>query len=230
MEQAFFPVTRREAERQGIPFSSDANKNALFPSQLKELRERKGISQAVLARALGVSKSTIGLWETGDTLPDAKSLHDLAVYFDVSADYLLGLSRGTKHEYHDFAKLTHFSPTTISNLIEISGHAHDEICFSRYRLAFEYLLLSFNFRDIFSLLCEYLDTTVSKEKVKNYDEMYIKLDSAVNGVSKGNFHVVTSSLLAQTILSKAQHTLLEAFADVKKYVNEDGGWEQYMTK
>lgn len=93
MEQTFFPATRREAERQGIPFSSDANKNAPFPSQLRELRGGKGISQAILAKALGVSKSTVGLWETGDTLPDAKSVHDLAVYFGVSSDLLLGLSR-----------------------------------------------------------------------------------------------------------------------------------------
>lgn len=92
MEQTFFPVTRREAERQGIPFSSDANKNALFPSRLRQMREGKEVSQATLAKALGVSKSTIGLWETGDTLPDAKSVHDLAMYFGVPTDWLLGLS------------------------------------------------------------------------------------------------------------------------------------------
>lgn len=92
MEQLFFPVTRREAERQGIPFSSVKNKKAHFPSQLRELRKGKGISQAALAKTLGVSKSTVGLWETGDTLPDAKSVYELAVYFEVSADWLLGLS------------------------------------------------------------------------------------------------------------------------------------------
>lgn len=92
MEQAFFPVTRREAERQGIPFSSAANKNALFPSQLRGLRESREISQAALAKALGVSKSTIGLWEMGDTLPDAKAIYDIASFFNVSADWLLGLS------------------------------------------------------------------------------------------------------------------------------------------
>ena len=92
MERLIFPITKKEAEKQGVKYSSQKNKEALFPSQLRELREIKGISQATLARDLGVSKSTIGLYETGDTLPDAKTLHDLAVYFGVSADYLLGLS------------------------------------------------------------------------------------------------------------------------------------------
>lgn len=90
MEQTFFPVTRRGAERQGIPFSSEANKNAPFPSRLKELREKKDVSQAILAKELGVSKSTVSLWETGDTLPDAKAIFDLSTYYDVSTDYLLG--------------------------------------------------------------------------------------------------------------------------------------------
>lgn len=92
MERLTFPVTKKEAEKNGIPYSSEENKNALFPSQLRELRKKKGISQEKLARDLGVSKSTVGLYETGDTLPDAKTLHDIAIYFDISTDWLLGLS------------------------------------------------------------------------------------------------------------------------------------------
>lgn len=92
MEQLVFPVTKKAAEKQGGTYSSEANKNALFPSRLRELRKEKGVSQDQLSKELGVSKSTIGLYETGDTLPDAKTLRDLAVYFDASADWLLGLS------------------------------------------------------------------------------------------------------------------------------------------
>lgn len=89
MEQMFFPVTRREAERSGVEYSSKENKSSRFPSQLRELRAEKGVSQETLSKVLGVSKSTIGLWETGDTLPDAKTIYDLAGYFGVSTEYLL---------------------------------------------------------------------------------------------------------------------------------------------
>ena len=92
MDRLIFPVTKKAAEKEGIPFSSQYNKNALFPSRLRELRKKKGISQDQLAKILGVSKSTLGLYETGDTLPDAKTLRDLAVYFEVSSDFLLHLS------------------------------------------------------------------------------------------------------------------------------------------
>ena len=51
--------------------------HADFARSLSLLRQEKGISQETLARDLGVSKSTIGLYETGDTLPDAKTLRDL---------------------------------------------------------------------------------------------------------------------------------------------------------
>lgn len=89
MPHPIFPTTKKAAEKNGTTYSSSANRNAKFPTRLRTLREGKGVSQATLVQKLGISKSTLGLWETGDTLPDAKSLYDLADYFDVSADYLL---------------------------------------------------------------------------------------------------------------------------------------------
>lgn len=89
MEIPIFPTTQKEAEKQGVQYSSANNKNCQFPSRLRELRESKGVSQAALAKEIGVSKSTVGLWETGDTLPDAKSICILAAFFDVNTDYIL---------------------------------------------------------------------------------------------------------------------------------------------
>ena len=92
MNQQEFPVTEKEAKKNGLRFSSEENRNAPFPSRLRNLREQRGISQSRLAEEIGVSKSTVGLWETGDTLPDAKSVYKLCQCYHVSADYLLGLS------------------------------------------------------------------------------------------------------------------------------------------
>lgn len=92
MGQLIFPVTKKEAEKQGIRYSSETNRNAVFPSTLRSLREEAGVSQATLAAKLGISKSTLGLYESGDTLPDAKTLYDMASFFKVSADYILNLS------------------------------------------------------------------------------------------------------------------------------------------
>lgn len=123
MEQMHFPVTRRDAERSGVPYSSEANKNALFPSRLRELRKEKGVSQDVLSKVLGVSKSTVGLWETGDTLPDAKAIFDLANYFDVSADWILGRSdlKSTDIDVRKICDLLPLSELAVQTLLGMIG-------------------------------------------------------------------------------------------------------------
>lgn len=57
---------------------------------IKSLRKEKGMSQLELSKRLGVSRSTISMWEIGASQPDNDSLLRLAELFDTSADYLLG--------------------------------------------------------------------------------------------------------------------------------------------
>lgn len=59
---------------------------------LKKLREERGISQQKLSKDIGVSRSTIAMWETGKSQPDNDCLKMLASYFEVSVDYLLGIA------------------------------------------------------------------------------------------------------------------------------------------
>lgn len=54
------------------------------------LRKQKKISQTDLAKALNVAPSTIGMWETDQRALKDDSLKQLADFFDVSTDYLLG--------------------------------------------------------------------------------------------------------------------------------------------
>lgn len=89
MQYPIFPTTRKAAEKAGDTYSSQENRNSQFPTRLRRLREKASISQKALADRLGISKSTLGLWETGDTLPDAKMVSELADFFGVSSDYLL---------------------------------------------------------------------------------------------------------------------------------------------
>ncbi|MDR1093919.1 MAG: helix-turn-helix domain-containing protein [Clostridiales bacterium] len=63
-----------------------------FGKRLRELRVEKGWNQRYLAGLLGMSQSNLSLWEGGQSLPDFMSVRKLAGIFDVSADYLLGLS------------------------------------------------------------------------------------------------------------------------------------------
>ncbi|MEG2707598.1 MAG: helix-turn-helix transcriptional regulator [Vagococcus sp.] len=55
------------------------------------LREKQRLSQPQLAKALNVATSTIGMWETGKRGLKDESIILIANYFNVSADYLLGI-------------------------------------------------------------------------------------------------------------------------------------------
>lgn len=62
----------------------------IFAERLLELRTERGISQAQLARAIGVSCGIVCYWETDRSEPVASNLVKLADYLNVSIDYLLG--------------------------------------------------------------------------------------------------------------------------------------------
>ena len=58
--------------------------------RLKELREKRGISQVTLASALNLNQNSISRYETGEREADYATLIAIADYFGVSVDYLLG--------------------------------------------------------------------------------------------------------------------------------------------
>jgi len=63
-----------------------------FSPKLKALREKAGLNQSQLADKLCVSRGSISFYENGDRIPDIEFLCKVSEYFDVSADWLLGLS------------------------------------------------------------------------------------------------------------------------------------------
>ena len=64
----------------------------IFDERLKELRIDKQLSQKELADLLATGQSSISAWERGEREPLAHQLIDLAIVFECSVDYLLGIS------------------------------------------------------------------------------------------------------------------------------------------
>ena len=62
----------------------------ILSERLRDLRNEKRISLAKLAEQVNVSPSVVFYWEKGGE-PTASNLKKLALFFDVSADYLIGL-------------------------------------------------------------------------------------------------------------------------------------------
>ena len=63
-----------------------------FKDNLKELRLEKNLGQVELAKAIGVSKGVISMWENGLREPNMYSLILLAKFFNISIDELVGIN------------------------------------------------------------------------------------------------------------------------------------------
>ena len=70
-----------------IPIRSDW----MVAERVKYLREQKGMTQADLAKQLGITRSSVNAWEMGISVPSTQYIVEIANLFKVSTDYILGV-------------------------------------------------------------------------------------------------------------------------------------------
>ncbi len=61
-------------------------------TKIRELRKSYNMSQTDLANKLNTTQDTISLWELNKSYPDVINVIKLCKLFNISSDYLLGLS------------------------------------------------------------------------------------------------------------------------------------------
>ncbi len=76
----------------------------LFKTRLIRLRKERNLTQEQLSNELGFTRSAIASWEAGTRIPDIIKLRALSCFFNVSSDFLLGLS---DHKHRTFISLIH---------------------------------------------------------------------------------------------------------------------------
>ncbi len=84
--------------------------------KLKILRKEKGINQQEIADCLGITRQNYSAYEAKGTIPPIDNLCKLALFFDVSSDYLLGLS-----EQRNPIKVFSANNISSSNVVQGSG-------------------------------------------------------------------------------------------------------------
>ncbi len=62
--------------------------------QLKKLRTDHGLTQQELGKHIGISKAVVSKYENGIGYPTLDTLIQIAEYFGVTTDYLLGIEHG----------------------------------------------------------------------------------------------------------------------------------------
>lgn len=89
--------------------------------KIRKLREETGTPQQKIADLLGVTRQSLSLYEKGERTINVEALGKLAEFFDVSADYLLGLSdvRSTEQDMRTACEVTGLSEYAVSTFTEL---------------------------------------------------------------------------------------------------------------
>ena len=90
-----------------------------FKDRILELRLEKNFNQEELAKALDVSKSTVGMWEIGKRLPGPDKYEEIADYFNVDMDYLYGRTDIRQKIHYDKSGNEYVLRSQISHGVEI---------------------------------------------------------------------------------------------------------------
>ena len=93
-----------------------------YPLMESEIRKRMKditghyVTQKEVASAIGVSRSTIGLYEIGENVPDIKTLTKLAEYYHTTTNFLLGIDERPNYENNFISKAINLSDKAIAEL------------------------------------------------------------------------------------------------------------------
>lgn len=63
----------------------------IFAERLRELRIEKNLSMKQLAKEIKTTDAAVSNWENNINEPKITYLKDIAIFFDVTTDFLLGL-------------------------------------------------------------------------------------------------------------------------------------------
>lgn len=99
----------------------------MINERIRELREKNDLTQTMLAKRLGLSRSAVNAWEMGISIPSTQYIVQLAGLFNVSTDYLLCID---KEEKIDISDLMQHEKEIIYSLLNY---------FKNYRYAIELL-------------------------------------------------------------------------------------------
>lgn len=136
--------------------------NDVFPTRLRQLIEEKPTTITAVARELGISRQAVSQYTMGIGQPNADKLLQMAEFFDVSVDWLVGRQGGAKSFDMDMEGACRFlgmdedCVKALQELTEIG---------KKYPGAIRWVFTSDDFRFAIQSMFEYYDCM---EKVKKF--------------------------------------------------------------
>lgn len=181
------------------------------------LRRKKGITQDELASFLGVTKASVSKWETKQSYPDILLLPQIAVYFNVSIDELLGFEPQLSEEqimkcYQDLS--TDFAKLPFD---EVITHTKELVkkYYSCYPLLLQIVILWSN---------HYMLTKDKDKQVMLLKDSIILCNHILDGSSDIKLCSETSMMksLINLTLGNAKEVIeeLQPLIELKQYINQ----------
>lgn len=184
----------------------------MLGERIADLRKSKGISQEELADVLLTSRQAVSKWERGESDPDIARLKDLAVYFNVSIDYLLGydMESVSVNSFIDRTKECIKNTTLDISVDEI------RMIVSRNKNNFDLLIAVIEYLSEYYLINH-------EEEVVNILIQYIKTaivlyrPSEANNISLNDLH----KAIAEIYVLKKEYELAKDYIKENKVVDSD---------
>jgi len=185
-------------------------------NMISEKRKEKGITQEDLAAYIGVSKASVSKWETGQSYPDIVFLPELATYFNISLDTLMGYTPQMNKEdikklYLKLAKA--FATRPFDDVLrECEG------IIKKYYSCLPLLL------QMSVLLLNHYNLVESKETQDQIIHKVILLCQRIRSESDEVYvlrHATTVEAICESILGNPQNTLELLGETINPYMGED---------
>lgn len=95
-----------------------------FGLRLRDLRKMKNLSQTAVANRLELTRSTISAYERNTKTPSLETLIKLAILYNASIDYILGLNKRTNLYIDDLSDSQQSTIMDIVNRLKLEFSAN----------------------------------------------------------------------------------------------------------
>lgn len=92
---------------------------------IKMLREEKNLSQPELGRKFYKAKTTVSTWERAESMPDAVTLYNLAMFFGKPLSFMYGDPVGPDLREDEAALLEKYNMLNVDGQEKVRGYVSD---------------------------------------------------------------------------------------------------------
>lgn len=199
-------------DNKGKRESTEYGYNSKFPKILRALMSNKNdisplgrnVTQAELARYLGITRQAVSAYTLGTSVPDMLKFKEIADYFNVSYAFLLGTTALKNEDHNNFAEKSNLGDTTLNAILKICENPDDSF-------VFKLLIESIEFQDIISTIRAYLSIHWTRKATP--DEL-IEVDEIVRKKTGGALRAVPATMEKNLIIINAKESLESAIRHI----------------